>query len=444
MLPPEINSGRMYAGPGSGPLLAAAATWDGLADELHSAAVSFEVEIANLTGGPWLGAASASMSAAAADHIAWLNTAAGEAEQTAAQARAAAGAFEAAFSLTVPPPVIASNRSLLTALVATNLVGQNTAAIATTEAQYAQMWAQDATAMYGYAAASAVAATLTPFNPPAPVANPEQAARQPGLAARATGTWVATNAQTTLSQLTSRVPAALQSTTSSLPFASTSAGSEVGGIAQSLGLTNPFNLLGPTNTVMSTVGLNNAYAASISSAEARSAIMNVGYEISGKEDQILSRFGQSGPLRGPADLGSGAGLVTASAGLGQSGSVGGLSVPQGWAVGAPAMRATTLPLPIGSLNTATDGLADSTGRLLSELALVTTTVVRGIDGAAVSQRRWAQVLATNRADAPMPQTSSVGPPTGIADELGKLAALRDAGILTDGEFTRQKRRLLGE
>lgn len=34
-LPPEINSGRMYAGPGSGPLLAAAAAWDALAAELY-------------------------------------------------------------------------------------------------------------------------------------------------------------------------------------------------------------------------------------------------------------------------------------------------------------------------------------------------------------------------------------------------------------------------
>ena len=30
-LPPEINSGRMYTGPGCGSTLAAAAAWDGLA-----------------------------------------------------------------------------------------------------------------------------------------------------------------------------------------------------------------------------------------------------------------------------------------------------------------------------------------------------------------------------------------------------------------------------
>ena len=146
-LPPEINSGRMYSGPGSGPMLAAAAAWDGLADELYSAAATYESEIVNLTGGPWRGPASASMAAAAADHIAWLKTTAAQAEQTSTQAKAAAGAFEAALWMTVPPPMIAANRSLLMELVATNILGQNTPAIATTEAQYAQMWAQDAAAM---------------------------------------------------------------------------------------------------------------------------------------------------------------------------------------------------------------------------------------------------------------------------------------------------------
>ena len=38
ILPPEINSSRIYAGPGSGPMLAAASAWDGLAAELGSAA----------------------------------------------------------------------------------------------------------------------------------------------------------------------------------------------------------------------------------------------------------------------------------------------------------------------------------------------------------------------------------------------------------------------
>ena len=54
--------------------------------------------------------------------------------------------------MTVPPPVIAANRAQLMALIATNFFGQNTPAIAATEAHYSEMWVQDATAMYGYAA----------------------------------------------------------------------------------------------------------------------------------------------------------------------------------------------------------------------------------------------------------------------------------------------------
>ncbi|WP_264992626.1 PPE domain-containing protein, partial [Mycobacterium montefiorense] len=40
-LPPEFNSGRMYAGAGVGPLVAAEAAWDALAAELSSAAASY-------------------------------------------------------------------------------------------------------------------------------------------------------------------------------------------------------------------------------------------------------------------------------------------------------------------------------------------------------------------------------------------------------------------
>jgi PPE-repeat protein len=67
------------------------------------------------------------------------------------------------FAMTVPPPVIAANRAELSLLVASSLFGQNTPAIMATEAQYAEMWAQDAAAMFDYAVSTASAATLTPF-----------------------------------------------------------------------------------------------------------------------------------------------------------------------------------------------------------------------------------------------------------------------------------------
>src|ERR1700730_13442227 len=73
-LPPEINSGRMYDGPGSGSMLAAAAAWDGLAAELHSTATSYGSVISELSAGPWLGAASAAMTAAAAPYVTWMRS----------------------------------------------------------------------------------------------------------------------------------------------------------------------------------------------------------------------------------------------------------------------------------------------------------------------------------------------------------------------------------
>lgn len=171
-LPPEINSRLMYAGPGSGPMLAAAVGWDALAAQLESTASGYAAELAGLTGQAWSGPSSLLMTAAAAPYVEWLSTAAAQAAQAGAQAYAAAAAYEAAFAMTVPPPVIAANRAQLMALIATNFFGQNTPAIAVTEAEYMQMWAQDATAMYGYAAASESASTLTPFDEPPQTTNP--------------------------------------------------------------------------------------------------------------------------------------------------------------------------------------------------------------------------------------------------------------------------------
>ena len=166
LLPPEINSARMYAGPRSGTMWAAATAWDGVAAELASAASSFQSTVAALTG-TWQGPASATMATAAAPYVQWLTTTSAKAELVANQARLSAGAFEAAFVATVPPATVAANRARLMALIATNILGQNTPAIAATEAEYAEMWGQDATAMTGYEAATRAAEALwTPFSQP--------------------------------------------------------------------------------------------------------------------------------------------------------------------------------------------------------------------------------------------------------------------------------------
>ena len=76
VLPPEINSGRMYTGPGSGPMMAAASAWDGLAAELTSAATGYSSVIDELTSSPWLGPSSQAMLAAVAPYVSWISAAA--------------------------------------------------------------------------------------------------------------------------------------------------------------------------------------------------------------------------------------------------------------------------------------------------------------------------------------------------------------------------------
>ena len=169
-MPPEVNSGLMYAGPGAGPMMAVGAAWNALADDLYLAAGAYGLIVSDLTSS-WLGPSSVSMAAAAATYVSWITATAAQAEQTAAQAKAAVAAYEVAFAMTVPPPTIEANRALLLALVATNFLGQNTPAIMATEALYVEMWAQDAAAMYGYAGASSAASTLTPFTTPLETTN---------------------------------------------------------------------------------------------------------------------------------------------------------------------------------------------------------------------------------------------------------------------------------
>src|ERR1700733_975134 len=196
-LPPEINSGRMYVGAGAGPMLDAAAAWDELAAELHSTAASYGSTIDSLTAGPWTGPSSIAMAAAATPYVQWMTATGVQAELVATQAKLAAGAYEAAFAATVPPPIIAANRSLFATLVATNLLGQNTPAIAATEAQYMEMWAQDAAAMYGYAGSSATASQLPPFAEPPQTTNNASEETQAAAVAQSSGT----NTAAHLSQL---------------------------------------------------------------------------------------------------------------------------------------------------------------------------------------------------------------------------------------------------
>lgn len=327
-LPPELNSGRMYAGPGSGSMLAAASAWDGLAAQLHSAAASYESVISNLASG-WQGPSSAAMAAAAAPYAAWMNATAGQAEQAASQARAAAAAYESAFIATVPPVAIAENRSQLASLVATNVLGQNTSAIAATEAEYGQMWAQDAGAMYGYAGSSAIAAQMTPFSPSPQTTNPAAAAGQSGAVARAAGTAPA-NAQSALSQLISTTPGTLRN------FASPAASSAADPSSLVTWLDNL------NSTPLARIAANVEFVTkSIRPVNDTLLSLSLGLVTTARStsDTAVELEGPLFAALGSSTQGLGAaGTSAVSAGLGNAGLAGALSVPPTWAVASPGVK----------------------------------------------------------------------------------------------------------
>jgi PPE-repeat protein len=148
MLAPEINSGRMYGGAGSGSMIKAVASWDRLAACLHDAT------------------AKTPRTEATAPYIDWLNASAAQAAQAAARVAAAASAHQSALAAMVAPQIIDANRAELRSLASANRLGQAGPAMAAAEAEYERIWAQDVAAMYAYAAASAKASTMAPFTSP--------------------------------------------------------------------------------------------------------------------------------------------------------------------------------------------------------------------------------------------------------------------------------------
>lgn len=372
-LPPEVNSGRMYVGAGAGPLLAAAAAWDELAAELQSTAASYGSTIEGLTVGPWTGPSSLAMAAAAAPYVAWMNATGAQAEQAATQAKLAAGAYETAFAATVPPPVIAANRALLAALVATNFLGQNTPAIAATEAHYMEMWAQDAAAMYAYAGASSTASQLTPFVQPPKTTNDAGGATQAAAVAQSS-TVSGSNTASQLSQLVTATPSALQSLATG--NATTNATSTAA--ATGIGLPPVPQSLTDWNTIWST--LTGPYSLQGLTAIPGGPFLSFGQAYAwGQNGQGAAAYlsgpkainGALAPLTGGANavkpmLSSAASQVSGS--MGKAPLVGSMSVPQGWTEAAPAIRTLASVLP-ANLAAAPEAALAGEGGAFSQMAL---------------------------------------------------------------------------
>lgn len=323
LLAPEVNSGRMYTGPGAAPMLAAATAWDALAAELETAAAGCSGVIASLIGHAWSGPTSVAMANAAAPYVAWLQAAAAKAEQSAIQAKAVAAAYEAAFAATVPPTVVAANRTLLATLVVTNFFGQNTPTIAATEAAYAAMWAQDAVAMYGYAAAAVPASALPELDRAPQTTNPAGPGAQSAAASHAAGS----NGQA-LTQLTSTIQTTLHQLAH--PAVPSDLPSWWDALTAELGEVSPF-----TSIASSGISFDSGMYTVVSNGAGWGRLV---YVRGGTEGALT--FGGIGPR----------GVLSASTtpvmgpGVGRAVPIGGLSVPPSWATAAPEMKPVAFTL----------------------------------------------------------------------------------------------------
>lgn len=238
--------------------------------------------------------------------------------------------LQAASTAAVHPAAVTANRVLLGALVATNILGQNTPAIAATEFDYVEMWAQDVGAMVGYhAGAAAVAETLTPFSvPPLDLA---------GLASQAGAqlTGMATSVSAALSPIAEgavegvpAVVAAAQSVAAGLPVDAALQVGQAAAYPASM-LIGPMMQLAQMGTTANTAGLAGAEAAGLAAADVPTFA-----------GDIASGTG----LGGAGGLGAGM-----SAELGKARLVGAMSVPPTWEGSVPARMASSAMAGLGAM-----------------------------------------------------------------------------------------------
>jgi PPE-repeat protein len=348
----------MYSGPGPGSMMAAAWAWNLLAAELDSAANDYDRIVTQLVSEEWMGPASAQMAEAAQPYVTWMRATAVQAEQAAISARAATGAYEAAFAATVPPPLIEANRIQLAQAVSTNVLGQNTPLIVQLEAQYAEMWAQDATAMYGYAGQAAPVTQVTPFTRPTETTNPAGEGMQAASVAQAAGT--AAGSESTQSQLLSSVPPTLRALSS--PAAAT---------------TEPPP---PITDLLEQNPVFDMWAEYASPTQNTLAMM---YRVTGMSTHFLSLSKGLAPAAKAASEGAkaaaglpaigaslrgltgGGGAISAS--LASAAPVGGLSVPPAWSAATPAVTSGASSIPVSRFITTPD--TPGPGNLLGGMPL---------------------------------------------------------------------------
>ncbi len=309
--PPEIISGQIYAGAGSGPLYAAATALGALAAELDTTATGWTNEMMTLTAASgWTGTGAAAAAAAAQTYISWLTTLQAAVEQAALQATASAAAFDVVKAAVVPPAMIAANKAAQIA----DALSLNLPQLAADEATYAAYWAQDVAAMGVYQATSAAAGVLPPLVSVTGTINPAADA--------------------------AAVTAAPAAPAASSALSASSLVTSIDGLFGTPAFFNTVN--GGVNTAAWWV--MNAIPTSVSLAHTFGTVAGVPMVV----DSVTPLAGGMvpGTMVGSVMPTGGLAGAAASASLGEASTVGGLSVPAGWSAAAKAgtLASSTAPL----------------------------------------------------------------------------------------------------
>jgi PPE-repeat protein len=356
-------------------LVTAASSWNALAAELSSAAVGYENVVTQLTSEEWLGPASTAAADAVAPYVQWVTNTAAQAEQAASQAGSAAAAYETVLASVVPPEAVLTNRAELTQLLSTNVLGQNSQLIQEVESQYGQFWAQNSSALYGYASSSASATQLPKFSAAPQVANPAAAATQGATTAAVSVNSIQTQLNKLISQLSTQLANLAGPLYSPLATEANYINSGAGPLSFAWKFlfgtsTFPSNLFAfltayspYASFIYYTEGLPNF---SIGIANFLTPTAKTTGALGGAAAQAAAAIPKTVPALGGA-LGSAAAHVAGS--VGTAPSVGRLSVPVAWNAALPGAHPGPTAIPVSNIREAPDAAA---GNLLGGMPLAGT------------------------------------------------------------------------
>lgn len=149
MIPAEYISNIIYEGPGADSLSAAAEQLRLMYNSANMTAKSLTDRLGELQEN-WKGSSSDLMADAAGRYLDWLTKHSRQILETAYVIDFLAYVYEETRHKVVPPATIANNREEVHRLIASNVAGVNTPAIADLDAQYDQYRAQNIAVMNAY------------------------------------------------------------------------------------------------------------------------------------------------------------------------------------------------------------------------------------------------------------------------------------------------------